>query len=251
VYIPGVLAMVALFMVNTVDARDLNAEHTETAEGAFPGALKLWLCGGMVLGVVSVIMAIGSYVDTWSRHVDIQNGPVSATSLSPSSQEPPPPPCRCPVLLPVSTCSGHSPEAFDICGFRGRGLRPFCSPSLSSSHPRSSLLGGPSAVMTGGARIPSYKGTGRRWARVCGAHLPHNAHTGVRTGIDRDVPRWCVPGCIYHSKGLQTLAARHLSSESAPQFLVRGDSLRTGCGCLARPKVLLLLRAGGLGMHVI
>ena len=84
-YVPGVLAMVALFMVNTVDARDLNAEHTETAEGALPGALKMWLSGGMVLGVVSVITATGSYVDLWSRHVDIKNGPVSATSSSPSS----------------------------------------------------------------------------------------------------------------------------------------------------------------------
>jgi hypothetical protein len=85
VSVPGVLAMVALFMVHPVDARDLNAEHTETAEGALPGALKMWLSGGMVLGVVSVITATGSYVDLWSRHVDIKNGPVSATSSSPSS----------------------------------------------------------------------------------------------------------------------------------------------------------------------
>jgi hypothetical protein len=54
-----------------------------------------------------------------------------------------------------------------------------------------------------------------QWEPVCDAHLPHNAHTGVRKGIDRDALRRCVSGCIYHSKSLQTLAARHLSSESA------------------------------------
>ena len=69
--------MMALFMVNTVDAQDLSTEHAETAEGAAPGALKMWLCGGLVLGLVAVIMAIWSYVDVWGRHVDIKNGPVS------------------------------------------------------------------------------------------------------------------------------------------------------------------------------
>ena len=68
--------MVALFMVNTVNAQDLNAEHTETAVGALPIALKMWLCGGMVVGVVSIIIATASYVDSWSRHVDIKDGPV-------------------------------------------------------------------------------------------------------------------------------------------------------------------------------
>lgn len=63
-------------MVNTVNAQDLSAEHTETAVGALPIALKLWLCGGMVVGVVSIIIATASYVDNWSRHVDIKDGPV-------------------------------------------------------------------------------------------------------------------------------------------------------------------------------
>ena len=76
VYLPGVLAMIALFVVNTVDSRDLNEEYTETAVGAVPGALKMWLFGGMVLGMVSVLIAIWSYVDNWTRHVDIKDRPV-------------------------------------------------------------------------------------------------------------------------------------------------------------------------------
>lgn len=75
VYVPGILATVALFMVNTVDAKDLDAEHTETAVGAVPGALKLWLWGGMVLGVVSIVIAISSFVDSWSRFGDVKDGP--------------------------------------------------------------------------------------------------------------------------------------------------------------------------------
>jgi len=75
VYVPGIFAMLALFMVNTVNAQDLNEEHNETAVGAVPGALKLWLCGGMTLGIVSVIMAIWSYVDVWARHGDVKNVP--------------------------------------------------------------------------------------------------------------------------------------------------------------------------------
>ena len=68
--------MIALFLVNTVDSRDLNEEYTETAVGAVPGALKMWLFGGMVLGMVSALIAIWSYVDNWTRHVDIKDGPV-------------------------------------------------------------------------------------------------------------------------------------------------------------------------------
>mmetsp|Transcript_10743 Transcript_10743/g.15398 ORF Transcript_10743/g.15398 Transcript_10743/m.15398 type:complete len:226 (-) Transcript_10743:183-860(-) len=78
VYVPGIFAMMALFMVNSVNAQDLSEDHTETAVGAVPGALKLWLSGGMTLGIVAVIMAIWSYVDVWARHDDIKDGPGSA-----------------------------------------------------------------------------------------------------------------------------------------------------------------------------
>ena len=75
--------MVALFMINTVNAQDLSEEHTETAVGAIPSALKLWLCGGLTVAAVSIIIAIASYVDNWSRHVDIKDGPVSLLGLLP------------------------------------------------------------------------------------------------------------------------------------------------------------------------
>lgn len=75
VYVPGILAMIALFMVNTVDPADLNEERTETAIGAVPSALKMWLCGGLVLSVVSIIMSIWSYASSWSRYVDVKDGP--------------------------------------------------------------------------------------------------------------------------------------------------------------------------------
>lgn len=81
VYVPGVLAMIALFMVNTVDLADLNEEHTQTAIGAVPSALKMWLCGGLVLSAVSIIMSIWSYVSNWSRYVDVKDGPVFTRAL--------------------------------------------------------------------------------------------------------------------------------------------------------------------------
>lgn len=84
-YVPGIFAMMALFMVNSVNAQDLSEEHTETAVGAVPGALKLWLSGGMTLGIVAVIMAIWSYVDVWARHDDIKDGPVCLPVICPTN----------------------------------------------------------------------------------------------------------------------------------------------------------------------
>lgn len=91
--------MLALFMVNTVNAQDLNEEHNETAVGAVPGALKLWLCGGMTLGIVSVIMAIWSYVDVWARHGDVKNGPVGFPFALAFTHPPPSSLCACCVLV--------------------------------------------------------------------------------------------------------------------------------------------------------
>ena len=188
VYVPGVLAMVALFMVNTVDARDLSAEHTETAEGAVPGALKMWLCGGLVLGVVSVIIAISSYVDTWSRHVDIKDGPVSAAPVATSA----PPAGRC--VAPCVACLCPLAAARDTRGCGRRGLRLFCNLCLSSSHRRGFSLRGLSAPTRGGARILSCEGQ---------RHTTRGGEGGR-----------CVPPGSYHSMGPRPLAARLLPRES-------------------------------------
>ena len=107
-YIPGVLAMVSLFMVNTVDAKHLSNEYAEMAEGASPTALRIWLMAGtntkhthththihtyshththththtgLMLGLGSIIQAIFIYVNLFNRYADIHSAPVS------------PPPC--------------------------------------------------------------------------------------------------------------------------------------------------------------
>jgi len=76
VYIPGLMAMVSLFMINTVDAKHLSYEYAEMAEGASPTALRIWLMTGLLLGLGAIIQAVYIFVNLFNRYADIHSAPV-------------------------------------------------------------------------------------------------------------------------------------------------------------------------------
>ncbi|EKX47761.1 hypothetical protein GUITHDRAFT_162568 [Guillardia theta CCMP2712] len=81
VYIPGIIALVSLFFVNTVNVRDLSEDTTEVAEGASPVALKVWLFTGMIIGFTSIALSIWVYADLFSRSPNIQDDPALAAMI--------------------------------------------------------------------------------------------------------------------------------------------------------------------------
>ena len=75
VYIPGVLAMLGLFMINTVDAKHLSNEYADMAYGASPTALRIWLMCGLLLGLGAIMQAVYLFVNLFDRYVDMHPGP--------------------------------------------------------------------------------------------------------------------------------------------------------------------------------
>mmetsp|Transcript_32079 Transcript_32079/g.75646 ORF Transcript_32079/g.75646 Transcript_32079/m.75646 type:complete len:223 (-) Transcript_32079:394-1062(-) len=74
VYLPGFLAMISIFFVNTIDARHLTTE-AGWSSGGTDIALQIWLFFGAVAGFSAITMAVWVHVDLFARHDDIKDGP--------------------------------------------------------------------------------------------------------------------------------------------------------------------------------
>jgi len=81
VYVPGALAMVGLFMINTVDVKHLSHEYSDMAHGASPAALRLWLMAGLMVGLGAMIQSIYLYVNLFARYVDVHSAPGLAAMI--------------------------------------------------------------------------------------------------------------------------------------------------------------------------
>mmetsp|Transcript_3495 Transcript_3495/g.6566 ORF Transcript_3495/g.6566 Transcript_3495/m.6566 type:complete len:204 (-) Transcript_3495:86-697(-) len=74
VWLPGALAMISLFFINTVEARHLTTE-ADLISGGQTVALKIWLCFGFLVGIGAIVAAFYVYVELFTRNDAIQNGP--------------------------------------------------------------------------------------------------------------------------------------------------------------------------------
>mmetsp|Transcript_40422 Transcript_40422/g.63106 ORF Transcript_40422/g.63106 Transcript_40422/m.63106 type:complete len:205 (-) Transcript_40422:103-717(-) len=90
VFVPAWLSMISLFLVNTIDPKDLDMDP-EWVTGAAPTLLKVWLFLGTLFGIGGVVMAIWVHIDLYARHSDMKEGPGLAGIVQA-------------VLLTVSSC---------------------------------------------------------------------------------------------------------------------------------------------------
>jgi len=105
VFVPAWLSMISLFLVNTIDPKDLDMDP-EWVTGAAPTLLKVWLFLGTLFGIGGVVMAIWVHIDLYARHSDMKEGPVipeaNARGHHPSLQSLHPSSCTVDLALSIS-----------------------------------------------------------------------------------------------------------------------------------------------------
>uniref|UniRef100_A0A7S0N335 Transmembrane protein 50A n=1 Tax=Cryptomonas curvata TaxID=233186 RepID=A0A7S0N335_9CRYP len=74
VYLPGALLLVSLFMINTVEARDLAGDKDWVAGGS-PAAIKAWLLVGFGLGFAGLAVSVWAHAALFADKPDTKPGP--------------------------------------------------------------------------------------------------------------------------------------------------------------------------------
>jgi len=74
VFVPAILALISIIMVNTVDLKDLEID-SDWVKGGSPGILRFWMFLGAVAGFSGLAMSIWVHVTEFSQKPDVKDGP--------------------------------------------------------------------------------------------------------------------------------------------------------------------------------